>query len=259
MDAKVPDAEVDDLFGDDFHEGELAEVEGGFGCDLEPVAAREEFGGGFDYVLLVLTGAEERNSEAVDDTGADADVGADDDVTAFGRTAVGIVRDTAGGAVGVDGEGRAGGVADALVTDTEVKNWVFDVKLDGGDLALEGDDGMRGGEWVDAGLQEVVAGVAVQVAVGLGERYELGSATVGVEGEGAVLFGEAEIFGDLGGEGGALGFFFEKLGVDGGRLRRIVRIDWAGLGVLLLPAVGGVEVDECEGISSSAPPRSALT
>ena len=123
--------------------------------------------------------------------------------------------------MGVDGEGRAGGIADALVADAEVEDGVFDVKLDGGDLAFERNDGMRGGEWVDAGLEEVVAGVAIQIAIGLGEGDELGSATVGVEGEGAVLFGEAEVFGDLGGEGGALGLFFKELGVDGGRLRRL--------------------------------------
>jgi hypothetical protein len=84
VDAEVPDAEVDGFVGDNLHERELAEVEGFFGGDLEPVAAGEEFGGGFDDVLLALSGAEQRNAEAVDDPGAFADVGPDDDVTAGG-------------------------------------------------------------------------------------------------------------------------------------------------------------------------------
>ena len=89
MDAEVPHAEVDRFIGDDFHEGELAEVERLFGSDLEPVAAREEFAGGLDDVLLSLACAEQRDADAVDDTRAGADVGADDDVTACRRAAAG--------------------------------------------------------------------------------------------------------------------------------------------------------------------------
>ena len=218
---------------------------GSLGVILSQWPAGEEFGGGFDDVLLVLTGAKRGDAEAGDDTDAFADVGADDDVAAGGRAAGGVVLDVAGGAVGVDGEGRAGGVADALVADAEVEDGVFDVELDGRGLAFEGDDLVGGGERVDGGFQEIVGGVAVQVAVGLGEGDELGGAAEGVEGEGAVLFGEAEVFGDLGGEGGAVGLLFEEFGVDGGRLR-VVRVGGAGLGVLLLPALGGVEIDEGE-------------
>ncbi|WP_433968173.1 hypothetical protein [Tunturiibacter gelidiferens] len=98
--------------------------------------------------------------------------------------------------------------------------------------------------------------VSIEVAVGLGERDQLWGATVGVEGEGAVLFREAEILGDLGREGGAVGLFFEELGVDGGWLGVVG--GRGGLRVLAVPALGGIEVYEVERISSSAPPRSAL-
>ena len=66
-----------------------------------------------------------------------------------------------------------------------------------------------------------MAGVAVEIAVGLGEGNQLGCAAEGVEDEGAVLFREAEVFGDLGGEGGAVCLLFEEFGVDGGGVRVI--------------------------------------
>jgi len=78
---------------------------------------------------------------------------------------------------------------------------------------------MSGGERVDRSLQKITAGVAVEVAVGLSKRDELGCAAKGIEDERAVLFGEAEIFGDLGGKRGAVGFLLEELRIDGGRLR----------------------------------------
>ena len=98
-------------------------------------------------------------------------------------------------------------------------------------------------ERVDGGLQEVLASVAVEVGVSLGEGDELGSVVEGVQDEGAVLFGEAEVLGDLRGDGGAVCLLFEELGVDGSGLR-IVRIGGSSLGMLLLPPVGGVEVDQ---------------
>src|SRR5260370_834126 len=81
----------------------------------------------------------------------------------------------------------------------------------------------RGRGRVDGGLEESVGGVGVEVAGGLGEGDELGGAAEGVESEGAVLFGEAEVFGNFGGEGGAVGLFFEEFGVDDRRLR-VVRV-----------------------------------
>src|ERR1700722_7909296 len=148
--------------------------------------------------------------------------------------------------MGVNDEGPASGVTDGLVADAKVEDGVVDVELDGRGLASELDDQGGGRERVDCGLQEVLAGVAVETAVGLGEGDEFGGAAEGVEGEGAVVFGEAEVFGDLGGEGGAVGLLLEELGVDGGGLR-VVRIGGRGLGVLLLPALGGVEVYEGDG------------
>src|SRR5229473_5506967 len=144
VDAEVPDAEVDGFVGDDLHESELAEVEGFFGGDFEPVPAGEEFGRGFDDVLLAFPCAEQGDAEAVDDAGAFADVGADDDVTAGGGAASGVVLNAAGGAVSVDGEGGAGGVAYALVADADVEDGVFDVELDGRGLAFERDDRVGG-------------------------------------------------------------------------------------------------------------------
>ena len=123
--------------------------------------------------------------------------------------------------MGVNGERRAGGAADALVTDADIEDGIFDMQLDGRGFALERDDGVSCGERVDGGLQEIVGGVTVQVAVGLGEGDEFGSTAKGVEGESTVLFREAEVFCDLWGEGSAVGLFLEKLGIDGWRLRVI--------------------------------------
>jgi len=79
----------------------------------------------------------------------------------------------------------------------------------------------------------------------LGQGDQLWGASVGIEGQGAVLFGEAEVFGDLGSEGGAVGFFLEEFGVYGGGLG-VVGI-CCGLRVLTFPAFGGVQVYEVEG------------
>jgi hypothetical protein len=169
VDAEVPDAKIDGLVGDDFHEGELAEVERLRGSDFEPVTAGKELGRGFDDVFLVLTAAEERDANAGDDASSGADVGADDDVAAVGRAAAGVVRNVAGCAVSVDGKRRASGVADSLVADAEVEDGIFDVELDRRGLAFKLDDLVGGREGVDGGLQEIVRGVAVEIAVGLGE------------------------------------------------------------------------------------------
>src|SRR4051794_14336743 len=117
----------------------------------------------------MAAGAEERDAEAVENAGAFADVGADDHVTAGGRAAGGVVLNMAGGAVGVDGEGRAGRVADALVADAKIEDGILNVELDGRGLAFEGDDGVSGGQRIDGGFQEIVRGVAVEVAVSLGQ------------------------------------------------------------------------------------------
>lgn len=54
VDAKVPYAEVDLAVAEDFKEGVFAEGEGLARGELEPMAAREGLGGGFDEVFLVL-------------------------------------------------------------------------------------------------------------------------------------------------------------------------------------------------------------
>src|ERR1700722_9625801 len=82
VDAEVPDSQVDGLVGDDLHEGELTEVQGLVGGDLEPVAAGEELGRGLDDVLLALAAAEEVDAEAGEVAGVSADVGTDEDVLA---------------------------------------------------------------------------------------------------------------------------------------------------------------------------------
>ena len=149
--------------------------------------------------------------------------------------------------MGVDGEGRPAGVAHGGIAQAQVEDGIFDVELDGRGLAFELDDLVGARERVDGGAQEVVGGVAVEIAVGLGQGDQLGGAAEGVEGEGAVLLRQPKIFGDLGREGGAVGLLLEQLGVDGGSLLGIgvgVGGVGCGLGVLPLPAVGRVEVDQ---------------
>src|SRR5580698_3427580 len=99
-------------------------------------------------------------------------------------------RNAAGGAVGVDGERRAGGAGDTLVADAEIEDGIFDMELDGRGLAFELNDLVSSGERVDGSLEEIVTGVAIEIAVGLGKGDELGCAAEGVEREGAVFFGE---------------------------------------------------------------------
>jgi len=222
VDAEVPDAKVDLLFGDDFHEGVLAEVERLAGSDLHPVAAGEEFSGGLDDVLLTADPAEHVDAKAGDDAGVDANVGADDDVAAIGGAADGSAGSVAGGSVGVDGEGGTAGGRRIEVADAKVEDGGVDMELDGGLFALELDDLVGTGERIDSGAKDVVGGVAVEVTLGLGEGDELGCAVEGVEDESAVFFGEAEVGCDLGGEGGAIGLLF----------------------VAGLPFFGGVEIDE---------------
>ena len=109
----------------------------------------------------MLAAAEEADAEAGDDSGTPAHVGADDHVAAVGRTTCGVVLRAAGGTVGVDREGRAGGAAYALVADAEVEDGVFDVELDGRGFAFELDDLVAGAERIDGGFEQVMAGVSV--------------------------------------------------------------------------------------------------
>jgi hypothetical protein len=64
-------------------------------------------------------------------------------------------------------------------------------------------------ERIDYSLQEIVAGVSIEVTVGLGEGHEFRCAAEGIEGQGTVLFGEAEILGNFRRQGSAIGFLFE--------------------------------------------------
>ncbi len=245
VDAEVPYAEIDHLVRDHLHQGKLAEVKRLFGSDLEPVSAREKLGGGLDYIFLALAGAKQRDAEAVDDADARPDIGANDDVTALGRTALGVILHRAGGAVSVDGERRSGGISHGLIADADIEDGIFDVELDGRLLAFELDDLMRGGERIDRSLQEIVSCVAIQVAVGLGEGNEFGRAVIGVEDEGAVSFGKAKVFRNLRRQGGAVGFFLEEFGVDGGSVRvGIVGIVGIGFRVLALPTLSGFDIHE---------------
>ena len=109
VDAEVPDGEIDGFVGEDFQEGEFAELQVLIWSDLHPVATGEDFGFGLDEIDLVASGAEETDLEAIDDAGAGSDVGAKDDVGAGGCAAVGGVRRAIAGAVGVDGERLAAG------------------------------------------------------------------------------------------------------------------------------------------------------
>ena len=77
-----------------------------------------------------------------------------------------------------------------------------------------------------------------------GERNKLGRSVEGIEHENAVLLGEAKVFCDLGRKRGAVGLFLEQFGVDGGRSAFILTIFCLIRRVLLLPAAGGVEIDE---------------
>ena len=86
-----------------------------------------------------------------------------------------------------------------------------------------------------------MGGVAVELAGGLGEGNELGGGIGRCRGRGRCPAREGEIGCDLGCEGGAICFFLEEFGVDGGPGFGVGAGD-----VLVLPGVGGVEVDEGE-------------
>ena len=116
----------------------------------------------------------------------------------------------------VDGERRAGGISDGFIADPEVEDRVFDVELDGRLLTFELDDLMRGGERIDSCFEEIVGRIAIQIAVSLGQGDEFRSAAVGVKDEGAVAFGQAEVFCDLRCQGGAICLLLEEFGIDGG-------------------------------------------
>ena len=156
--------------------------------------------------------------------------------------------------MGIYGKGRSGSVAYALVSDAEIEDGILDVNLYKRTLTLQRDDRVRGGEWVDCGLQQIVAGNPVQIAVGLGQRNQLGCASVRVERKRAVLFGKAKILCNLGRQRGAIGLFLEKFGVDGGGLLRIVGLSASADFVCCLSHrfVASRSTRE-SGISSSAP------
>ena len=237
MDAKVPDAQIDLVVGEDFDQGVLAHEERLGGDDLAPVAAGEQGGVGLDEVLLTLAGAERADVEAGDDAGILADIDADDDVGGIGWWMRGFVGAIVG-AVGVDGHGFA--VGDGGVVHAQVDFGLADVQLHLGGLALEGDDTVRGGSGVEDAAQDAVAGLAIEFAVGLGEGDELGGVVPGVEDEDTFLLGELEVGSDLGHDGGAVRLLFGELGVEHWR--------WRGTGgVALLPLLGGVEIDQGEG------------
>ncbi len=207
----------------------------------------KKLGGSLDDVFLALAGAEKIDAKAINDARADANIGADDDVATLRGTALGIARYSAGGSMGINGEGRAGRVAYALISDAEIEDGIFDVNLYGRALALERDNRVRGGERIDCGLQQVVASIPVQVAVGLGQWNKLGCASVRVERKRTVLFGKAKIFCNFGRERGAISLFLEKFGVDGGRLLRVVGIFGVGrFRVLLVPPFRGFEINKRE-------------
>jgi hypothetical protein len=130
VDTKVPDAKIHGFVRDNLHKGELSEIERLFRRDLQPMTAWQQFRGSFDDILLTLAGAEQRDADAIDDAGTSADISSDDEISAVRRATAGVVLHTACGAVGVDRKGRTGGVADAFIADTQIKDWVFDMELD---------------------------------------------------------------------------------------------------------------------------------
>ena len=169
MDAEVPDGEVDDFVGDNFHEGELAELEVFSRGDLHPVAAGEDFGFGLDEINLVTSGAEETDLEAINDAGTRTHIGAKNDVRAYGRAAIGSGRSPVTGAVGVDGYGfAASGWKCGVIGKTQIKNGIGDVELDERRFAFELHELMRAGEWIDGSAENVVGGDVVQLTFGLG-------------------------------------------------------------------------------------------
>ena len=253
VDAEGPDAEVEVAVVEDFDEGELADVEGADRGEAEPVAAREGLGAhGSDVFGERVAVVRWEQGEGEEDAGVDADVGADDDVAAQGGAAGGGGGGLAGVAVGVYGEGGAGGRGVGVVADADVEGGVGDVQLGGSAGTAEGVKGVRAGERVEGGGQDIVGGVGVERAAGsalvLGEGDEDRGVADGIEGEDRVELGEAEVGGDLRGEGGAGGFFGEEFGVDRGWLAGLLSGSLAeSFGVALLPFLGGIEIDEAQG------------
>jgi hypothetical protein len=243
VDAEVPDAEVDVTVGEDLHESVLAEAEGFAGGNFHPVAAGKQLGGGFDNVRLGAAAADEADFEAIDDSSADTDVGVEDNVAAVGCASGRGVGSEAAGTVSIDGDGSAAGGRRVCVADAHINDGVVDVELGVGGLAFDLVDHVGAGERVDGTADDAVGGVAVEVALGLGEGYELGGAVIGVEREDAVILGEAEIGGHLGSERGAICLFLEEFGIDGRRLTGLVICACGSAGLI---AAGGVEVDEGE-------------
>lgn len=252
VDAEPPDAEVEVAVVEDFDKGELADIERADGGEAEPVAALERLGAHGGDVFrerVAVVGWEQGEGE--EDAGVNANIGADDDVATGGGAARVGGGGLGGVAVGIDGKSGAGGGGVGIVADADVEDGIGDVELGGGAGAAQGIEGVWAGERVDGGGQDVVRGVGVEWAAGgalvLGEREEHGAVADGVEGEDGVKLGQAEVGGNLWGEGGAGGLLGEELGIDGGRLAGLRGGLAEGPGVALLPFLGGVEVDEGDG------------
>lgn len=145
--------------------------------------------------------------------------------------------------MGVYGKRSAARGGSVVVSYAEIEDRGVDVELDGGPFTFELDDLVGAGEGVDGGAEDVVGGVAIEIAAGLDEGDKLRSGLEGVEDEDAVLDGKSEVGGDLRGECGAIGFLFEEFGVEDGGLGGFRAVGCGG-GVASLPAVRGFEVDE---------------
>ena len=89
-----------------------------------------------------------------------------------------------------------------------------------------------------------MAGVAVKVTVRLGQRDELRRAVKGVEDESAVLLGKAQVFCDLRGERCAVGLLFEQFRINAGWSSGVRVVPCLVRGMLLLPPMSSVEIDE---------------
>lgn len=248
MDSEVPCGEVDLVVVEDFDDAVFTEEKALGGDEFEPVVARERGSGSRDEVLFPASGVIWDEGEAGDDTDILADVDADDGVAAVtGIVVLVFFLDCrcSGSTVGVDGEDFAGG--SLLVVETDVEGWVGDMELDGGLFAFEFEHLVAAGVGVEDGGEDGVAGLAVEVAVGLGEGDEFGGSAEGVKCKDHVFGDEAEVGSDFGGECGAGGLFFGELRIKNGccALRDTIGIERGGME--LFPLAGGFEIDEVEG------------
>lgn len=257
-DAEVPDIEIDEAGAEDFHEGVLADGERLFGGELHPVLAGEDFGVGGDDVFRLGDGTEATDANGADEAFAWTDVDADDGIAAVGRAVLVFVLGGAG-SMGIDNHGGLGRLLLGGI-EADVEGGIVDVDADFGGLSGDADWLLRAVEGIHGGAEDIVAGVAIDVAGGLVEMDEFGDVLEIVEDEDAVLFGEVEAGSDAGGAGaevGALGSGFSiefggftegavtggrnlgaVVGGGGGVVGRVIAV------VLLIPLGGGIPVDE---------------